>query len=100
MNVEGHCYSVTECFLDGICNLIGWHGVSPDDQGSPDTNVELVTSLIIHLARNELPVRLGDFGGGLGGIFVLRLEFCIRGSETRNFRGNGTELYTTINCGY
>ena len=57
VNVEGHCYSVTEHYLDRICNMIGWRGMTTEDQGLPDTNVELVTNLLAHLGKTQPVVR-------------------------------------------
>jgi HrpA-like RNA helicase len=53
VNVEGHCYPVTEMYLDKICNLIGWRGMTTEDQGLPGTDSELVTSLLVYLTRTQ-----------------------------------------------
>ena len=60
MNVEGHCYPVTEMYLDKICNLIGWRGMTTEDQGLPGTDSELVTSLLVYLTRTQPEVRGHD----------------------------------------
>ena len=58
MNVEGHCFTVAEMYLDKICNLIGWRGMTTEDQGIPGTDSELVTSLLVYLARTQPEVRV------------------------------------------
>ena len=55
MNVEGHCYHMNEMFLDKICNLIGWRGARTAEE--PGTDPELVTSLLVYIARTQPEVR-------------------------------------------
>ena len=62
MNVEGHCYPVSEVFLDRICNLIGWRGTTTEDQAVLGTDSELVTALLIYLVRSQPEVRLQSLG--------------------------------------
>ena len=72
-------------YLDKICNLIGWRGMTTEDQGLPGTDPELVTSLLIYLARTQPEVRGHD-------ICCLENIFRRMGNAT-NFKWVGVQIF-------
>ena len=55
LTIQGRVYPVTDHFLPEIARTINWREMG--DEYTPDTNVDLVASVVVYLARSQPMVR-------------------------------------------
>ena len=55
LTIQGRVYPVMDHFLPEIARTINWREMG--DEYTPDTNVDLVASVVVYLARSQPMVR-------------------------------------------
>ena len=55
LTIQGRVYPVTDHYLPEIARKINWREMG--DEYTPDTNVDLVASVVVYLARSQPMVR-------------------------------------------